>query len=263
MPTRFGTNDPLEPTDALDVPLRSLPRPSRLDEPLEVPKRAQEAVEALGLHTAGDLLEHFPHTHRDRRDLRSIASLGIGEKATVAAVVRSIKVRPMRNRRMKMVEARVADESGPMVAVWFNQPWLAQQLTPGTAVLLHGEYHRRNQFRVAEHEVHPDVPAQPRHAADRPRPEPDRPVGEVRRDGQLAAVVVEPAVVGEELFTGDEGDKLRRAYQEGHAGRQARDVLLGDERAAPVHFGNDGVCPRSAESQSREFLRAVRDSRIG
>src|SRR5437763_3128156 len=153
MPTRFGTSDPLEPTDALDVPLRSLPRPSRLDEPLEVPKRAQEAVEALGLHTAGDLLEHFPHTHRDRRDLRSIASLGIGEKATVAAVVRSIKVRPMRNRRMKLVEARVADESGPMVAVWFNQPWLVQQLTPGTAVLLHGEYHRRNQFRVAEHEV--------------------------------------------------------------------------------------------------------------
>jgi ATP-dependent DNA helicase RecG len=118
-----------------------------------VPKGARDAADALGLRTAGDLLEHFPHTHRDRRDVRSIASLGIGEKATVAAVVRSVTVRPMRNRRMKLVEAKVADETGPMVAVWFNQPWLARDLPPGTRVLLHGELHRRNQFRVAEHEV--------------------------------------------------------------------------------------------------------------
>src|SRR4051812_35837666 len=139
--------------EALATPLRSLPRPSRLDEELDVPKRARAAADALGLHTAGDLLEYFPHTHRDRRDVREIASLGIGEKATVAAVVRSISVKPTRNRRVKLVEARVADESGPMVAVWFNQPWLADKLPEGTRVLLHGELRRRNQFTVAEYEL--------------------------------------------------------------------------------------------------------------
>ncbi|MFL5895673.1 MAG: ATP-dependent DNA helicase RecG [Thermoleophilaceae bacterium] len=139
--------------EALAVPLRSLPHPSRLEQELDVPKRAQAAVEALGLRTAGDLLEYFPHTHRDRRDVREIASLGIGEKATVAAVVRSIKVKPTRNRRVKLVEARVADESGPMMAVWFNQPWVADKLPEGTRVLLHGELRRRNQFTVAEYEL--------------------------------------------------------------------------------------------------------------
>ena len=77
----------------------------------------------------------------------------MGEEATVAVTVRSVSVRPMRNRRQKRVEARVADESGPMVAVWFNQPWLARQLSEGTALLLHGKLRRRNQFWVTEHEV--------------------------------------------------------------------------------------------------------------
>jgi ATP-dependent DNA helicase RecG len=91
--------------------------------------------------------------------VRPIASLGVGEKATVAAVVRSIKVRPTRNRRVKIVEAKVADESGPIVAVWFNQPWLATKLPEGTRVLLHGEIRRRNQFTVAEYEIADDAAA--------------------------------------------------------------------------------------------------------
>jgi len=59
----------------------------------------------------------------------------------------------MRDRRRKRVEARVADESGPMVAVWFNQPWLAKDLGPGTQLLLYGQRKERNQFWVKEHEL--------------------------------------------------------------------------------------------------------------
>ena len=139
--------------------MRSTPKPTRLDQQIEFPKRSQEAAAALGLETAGDLLEYFPRAHADRRDVRPIASLGVGEKATIAAVVRSIKVIPTRNRRVKIVEAKVADESGPIAAVWFNQPWLATKLPEGTRVLLHGEVRRRNQFTVAEYEVADDAAA--------------------------------------------------------------------------------------------------------
>jgi ATP-dependent DNA helicase RecG len=135
------------------APLRSLPRPSRLTEPLRLTGRPAKAAAALGIETVGDLLEHLPHTHRDRREARHVAELGVGEEATVAVTVRSVAVRPMRNRRQKRVEARVADETGPMVAVWFNQPWLARQLSEGTALLLHGKLRRRNQFWVTEHEL--------------------------------------------------------------------------------------------------------------
>jgi ATP-dependent DNA helicase RecG len=67
--------------------------------------------------------------------------------------VRDVKVKPMRDRRRKRVEARVFDESGPMLAVWWNQPWLARQLGEDTQLLLHGKKRKRNEFWVAEHEL--------------------------------------------------------------------------------------------------------------
>jgi ATP-dependent DNA helicase RecG len=70
----------------------------------------------------------------------------------VAVVVRSVSVRPMRDRRRKRVEAKVADHTGPMVAVWFNQPWLVDRLRPGVPLLLYGQRKERNQFWVKEFE---------------------------------------------------------------------------------------------------------------
>jgi ATP-dependent DNA helicase RecG len=59
----------------------------------------------------------------------------------------------MRNRRQQRVEARVADDTGPMVAVWFNQPWVARRLSEGQGVLLFGTRRERNVFWVEEFEL--------------------------------------------------------------------------------------------------------------
>src|SRR6202034_4523084 len=105
--------------------------------------------EALGLHTVGDLLEHVP---RARRESRTIGALAPGETATVLVEVRSIAARPVRRRGMRpLVEATVADATGPMKATFFNQPWLAQRYAPGTRLVLHGKYEGRNRFRVSNH----------------------------------------------------------------------------------------------------------------
>jgi ATP-dependent DNA helicase RecG len=150
--TRFASNEDLSADEVRQAPLRSIPQPSVLGEPIELKGRQAKALEALGIDTYGDLLEHFPREHRER-DARAVADLRPGDEAAVAVVVRSISVRPMRDRRRKRVEARVADDSGPMLAVWFNQPWLAKQLGPGTQVLLYGQRKDRNQFWVKEHEL--------------------------------------------------------------------------------------------------------------
>ncbi len=146
---RFASKDPLPP----DAPIRSYPKPSLLAEQLEGPK----ALEKLDIHTWGDLIEHLPHAHRDRRDVRLIGDLALGEDSTVAVAVRSVSVKPMRDRRRKRVEARVFDESGPAVAVWFNQPWIARQLGDGATLLLHGKLRRRGEFWVTEFEPFGDV----------------------------------------------------------------------------------------------------------
>ncbi|MEA2449120.1 MAG: ATP-dependent helicase RecG, partial [Thermoleophilaceae bacterium] len=89
----FASTEQLEPEPA------SRPRPSTLDAPLEIkPVRAGKAAEALGLATIGDLIEHFPFRHEDRREARSIASLGPEEDVTVIGEVRSISGRRARGR---------------------------------------------------------------------------------------------------------------------------------------------------------------------
>jgi ATP-dependent DNA helicase RecG len=144
----FASTEPLEPAPG------TRPSPSRLDTPLEVkPVRAAKAAEALGLETVGDLIEHFPREHTDRREARAIASLSEAEDVTVIAEVRRISSRRARG-RLTIQTATVVDESGPMKAVWFNQPWLVDRLPAGTRVVLHGRYGGpRKGLAVKEHEV--------------------------------------------------------------------------------------------------------------
>ncbi|HSD76475.1 MAG TPA: DEAD/DEAH box helicase, partial [Solirubrobacteraceae bacterium] len=148
MPTAFGTRDEPAREELLAAVRR--PRPERLAAPLAVrPAKAAAAAEALGLHTVGDLLLHLP---RDRREARTVAALAPGEQATVVVQVRGIASRPVRRRGMRpLVEATVADETGPMKATFFNQPWLVQKYPPGTRLVLHGTFEARNRFRVSSH----------------------------------------------------------------------------------------------------------------
>src|SRR4051794_4068662 len=149
VPTAFASRDEPAAAQLLGAPVR-WPRPSALAAPLEVKgDKAHAAAEALGLHTVGDLLAHLP---RDRREARTVAALAPGEQATVVVEVRGISSRPGRRRGMRpLVEATVADETGPMKVTFFNQPWLVQKYPPGTRLVLHGTYEARNRFKVSSH----------------------------------------------------------------------------------------------------------------
>jgi ATP-dependent DNA helicase RecG len=155
-PGAFATGEAQDRAVLRDAALRSAPRPSLLAAPIQSlrgagPKLAA-AAEEMGLSTVGDVLLHVPHSYRDRAVPRKLAELRIGEQATVEVEVRSARVRPTRRRRLVIVEASVADESGPAKATWFNQAWLVDRLTEGTKLLLFGKLDRAG-FRVEAHEV--------------------------------------------------------------------------------------------------------------
>ena len=144
----FAARDEPDLRTLLDAPVRT-PRPSRLGRALELAPKAARAAAALELETVGDLLEHVP---RARREARTIGALAPGETATVVVEVRAIAQRPVRRRGMRpLVEATVADATGPMRATFFNQPWLEARYRPGTRLVLHGKYEGRNRFRVSTH----------------------------------------------------------------------------------------------------------------
>ncbi len=147
----FASREVLGLQELLQAPVR-WPRPSRLARPLPAAGRKMAAgLEALGLSTVGDLLEHLP---TDSRHARTVAAIGAGEQATVAVQVRAIAARPVRRRGMRpLVEATVFDATGTMRATFFNQPWLVERYPPGTRLLLHGKADGRGGFRVAHHAV--------------------------------------------------------------------------------------------------------------
>ena len=106
----------------------------------------------LGLLTIADLLVHRPHRYEAAAEEVRIADLLSGEQevAISGEVVRTTVRRP--RRRLAIVQARIADDSGQITAVWFNQAWLADKLKPGTHVRLRGHL-RRNEFNVRSYDL--------------------------------------------------------------------------------------------------------------
>ena len=154
----FGGERELGRAELLDAPVH-WPRPSVLDQGLGAlkgvgPKTAEAAAEA-GIRTVGDLLFHVPRRHRDLR-IRQLGDLQAGETATISVEVQGSQPRPFRKGRLRMVSVKVGDESGHVRATWFNQPWVASKLVPGTALLLTGKYSGRG-FAVREWELLSDA----------------------------------------------------------------------------------------------------------
>jgi ATP-dependent DNA helicase RecG len=101
------------------------------------PKRLKGLSE-LDIHSVLDLLTYFPRRYLDRTNEVSIQQLTIGAEALVLAVVKRSESRKTRQGRT-MVEIDVFDGSGYLRATFFNQPWRAKQLAPGTEVALFGK----------------------------------------------------------------------------------------------------------------------------
>jgi ATP-dependent DNA helicase RecG len=128
-PTGFATVDRPEAWPRL----RGEPRPERLAAPLEslpgVGPRIAARLKKLGLATVRDLLEHRPRDYQRSVGESRIVDL-FGEQEAVI----------------------VAEVSGPIPAVWFNQDWLKDKLQPGTRVRLRGQL-RRNEFNVKSYDL--------------------------------------------------------------------------------------------------------------
>jgi ATP-dependent DNA helicase RecG len=150
----FAGGRELSRADLRDAPVH-WPRPSALEVSLQAldgvgPKLAEVAAEA-GIATVGDLLYRVPHRHRDRQ-LRELSSLEPGDTGTVLVEVLGAKPRPFRKRRLTIVGVKVGDATATVRATWFNQPWVADKLNPGTELLITGKLTAKG-FGVTEWEL--------------------------------------------------------------------------------------------------------------
>ncbi|MDA1258278.1 MAG: OB-fold nucleic acid binding domain-containing protein, partial [Chloroflexi bacterium] len=133
----------------------SKPRPAvpvTLDTAIEdlsfIAKTQHARFKRLGVLTLRDLLHHFPHRHLDYSTVGDVIDLVYGEEMSVIVNVVSASTASIGRRGAARVTAR--DKTGFVDITWFGQPYLAQQLRPGTRIAISGrveEFRGRAQFQ--------------------------------------------------------------------------------------------------------------------
>ena len=130
---------------ALDTPLAGIPR---------IPRTTREKLANMQLQTLKDLLWLFPRRHVDYSQATKIMDLELNQETTVIAhVVRGETLPISRNGAAKVL---FSDGTGLMDVTFFGQPYLAQQLSPGTDVALSGkvgEFRGQARMENPEYEV--------------------------------------------------------------------------------------------------------------
>ncbi|MBP9750905.1 MAG: ATP-dependent DNA helicase RecG [Candidatus Peribacteraceae bacterium] len=98
-----------------------------------------EALEGMGIRTAGDLLLHFPRTHEDLTQVQTAAGSPLGEKVVLRGVLG--RPQPIRTRsRLNILKAPFTDTEGTTITLeWFNQHHLQRTLKQGEEIYVTGK----------------------------------------------------------------------------------------------------------------------------
>lgn len=104
--------------------------------------------QAAGLHSVNDLINFLPRAYEDFSHIATIADIKPG-KMTIKARCEKIATRPVR-RGLRITTATLADETGKIQAVWFNQPYRETQLKSGEEFFFSGEFEfSYNKFQLS------------------------------------------------------------------------------------------------------------------
>lgn len=100
----------------------------------------------VGVETLQDLLTYYPRSYVDERDQTLISEIVLGADVVIRAQLVSAP-RNFHKGRWTITNARIADETGELSVVWFNQPYLVKNLVEGETYWFKGKV-KRNYNRV-------------------------------------------------------------------------------------------------------------------
>ena len=111
------------------------------------PKRA-EALAKLGICCLGDFADHFPRSYQDRTRFADIGTAVPGTTVCVRAVVGTVPSTANIRRGLSLTKCRVFDETGALSLVFFNSPYVKNQLTLGAEFVFYGRIELQGRSRV-------------------------------------------------------------------------------------------------------------------
>ena len=113
-----------------------------LDDPVSSVKGCaaarRQSLAKLGIKTVRDLLSWYPNRYIDLTNVVTCADAPIGQTVTVVGRLQGVKQKHAR-RGMSIIEAAVVDQTGAVAAVWFSQPWMINNLHPGSTYSFTGK----------------------------------------------------------------------------------------------------------------------------
>lgn len=98
-----------------------------------------KAMNKLGIETLGDLISYFPRDYDDRRNIKKISELEIGETVCVSAIVAAPPVLSHIRKGLDLVKFRVVDENGQLNITFFNQAYIKNSFVTGENYYFYGK----------------------------------------------------------------------------------------------------------------------------
>jgi len=103
-----------------------------------VGEQRRASLEEVSIFSVFDLVTHYPRRYIDRSHEAKLGDVQPGQTVMVVGEVDAVSSRRTRNRK-SIVEASVADDTGSLKLVFFNQAWRSKQLDQGLTVALFGK----------------------------------------------------------------------------------------------------------------------------
>jgi len=119
------------------------------------PKRGKSFAKA-GINNIEDLFYFFPRRYEDRTRFSPIKDLKEAQTQTIQAKILVKGERRSFKRGFSILELVVADDTGKIFCVWFNQPYLKEYFKVGARIILYGRidrYENRLQMNSPEFEI--------------------------------------------------------------------------------------------------------------
>lgn len=97
-----------------------------------------KALKKLNIVSVSDVLSHYPRDYEDRSRVTPIKELIPDESAVIVAQLKD-EAKTTYFGGMAITKARIYDESGSISAVWYNQPYVKNNIKPGYKYAFYGK----------------------------------------------------------------------------------------------------------------------------
>jgi len=108
----------------------------------------------LGIFTIGDMITYYPRDYEDRGIFKTIVQMVDGESCSFEGVIASKVTESKPRRGLTIQKVSIRDDTGTIVAVWFNQSYLKNTFKTGERYFFFGKINRKHKYIEVQNPVY-------------------------------------------------------------------------------------------------------------